>query len=101
MAAVTLVLTGALSMTKRKEVENLEPVCRVEPAYGTRGRTFVIQAGTLSVRLPVNKGVHENLVHPLMKREVARRIYDLLDALTTTTPMPRVVRPRKEITCHD
>lgn len=70
-------------MTKRKqEYEDTAADFRIEPAVGSQPRIFVAQAGRLSVRLPINPGVPVHSAKVILRREMARRLYDLLDALT-------------------
>lgn len=59
------------------------PVLRVEPAIGTQPRFIVAVAGKMSVRLPINKGVPAKCAKEIMRRELDRRLYDLLDQITT------------------
>lgn len=71
-------------MTKRKqEYENTAADFRIEPAVGSRPRIFVAQAGRLSVRIPINPGVPAHSAEVILRREMARRLYDLLDVLAS------------------
>ena len=73
--------SGTEPLERKKET--LEPQLRIEPAYGTRPRIFVVQAGEMSVRLPINNGVPKHAATHIMRREMVKRLFDLLDQLTT------------------
>ena len=67
-------------MKRRKE--KLVLVLRVEPAYGAGPRYLIAVAGKMIVRLPINQGVPKHSAIEIMRRELAKRIYDLLDQIT-------------------
>ncbi len=67
----------------KRKGENLQPVLVIEPAFGTGPRFAVLHAGAMRVRLPINRGVPAHSASEIMRREIAKRIYELLDQITT------------------